>query len=172
MAEPLDSAARRKKAQQNAAEDEHFRDYLKTKLPLSNTELDGVVQELTTQVWSEIDCTTCGNCCRTLQIVVGRKDVARLARRFGITTQAFTERYLAIADDGLGYFVASPPCPFLGDDNRCTVYEDRPQACRDFPYLKDRNFRSRSLTMVESCGTCPIVFDVWELLKTRFRRTP
>jgi Fe-S-cluster containining protein len=23
-------------------------------------------------------------------------------------------------------------CQFLGDDDRCTIYEDRPQACRDF----------------------------------------
>ena len=23
-------------------------------------------------------------------------------------------------------------CPFLGDDDRCTIYDDRPRACRDF----------------------------------------
>ena len=23
-------------------------------------------------------------------------------------------------------------CPFLGGDDRCTIYDDRPQACRDF----------------------------------------
>jgi Fe-S-cluster containining protein len=23
-------------------------------------------------------------------------------------------------------------CQFLGDDDRCTIYEDRPQACRAF----------------------------------------
>lgn len=23
-------------------------------------------------------------------------------------------------------------CPFLGEDDRCTIYEDRPQACREF----------------------------------------
>ena len=23
-------------------------------------------------------------------------------------------------------------CPFLGDDDRCTIYDDRPQSCRQF----------------------------------------
>jgi uncharacterized protein len=162
----------KKHAENNANSDENFRQYLKTRLPLSNDELDGVVQGITNEVWEKLDCTTCGNCCRTLQIVVDQKDAARLARRFGITTKAFTERYLAVDQDGMGYFRASPPCPFLGDDNLCAVYEDRPRACRDFPYLHERNVRSRSYTMVDNCATCPIVFNVWERLKERFRPPP
>jgi uncharacterized protein len=157
----------RREARQNAANNETFRDYLKTRLPLSNTELDGVAQELITDVWGQIDCLSCGNCCKTLQIVVGDKDIARLARRLGITSKAFATRYVGVADDGVQHFL-STPCSFLGEGNACTVYEDRPQACRDFPYLTDRNFRSRSLTMVENCATCPIVFNVWERLKKRF----
>lgn len=38
----------------------------------------------------------------------------------------------------------SEKCPFLGDDNKCVVYSDRPKVCRDFgldpklpcPFLK------------------------------------
>lgn len=158
----------RREAQKNAGTNETFRDYLKTQLPLSNKELDGIVHTLTDEVWGQIDCLSCGNCCRSLEIVVGEKDIARLARRLGTTPKAFTETYVGVAEDGTGHLKASPPCPFLGEGNACTVYEDRPQACRDFPYLRDHNFRSRSLIMVESCATCPIVFNVWERLKTRF----
>ena len=157
----------RRAAKSNAATDETFRDYLKTRLPLSNTELDGVVQEITTEVWSQLDCLSCGNCCKTLQIVVGDKDISRLARRLGMTSSAFAAKYVGVADDGVKHFLSSP-CAFLGEGNACTVYEDRPQACRDFPYLTDRNFRSRSLITVENCAICPIVFNVWERLKQRF----
>jgi Fe-S-cluster containining protein len=30
-------------------------------------------------------------------------------------------------------------CQFLGDDDRCTIYEDRPQSCRAFQCVKDFN---------------------------------
>jgi Fe-S-cluster containining protein len=30
-------------------------------------------------------------------------------------------------------------CQFLGDDDRCTIYEDRPQACRAFECLSSFN---------------------------------
>ena len=157
----------RRYARQNEETDYRFREYLKVRLPLSNTELDGVVKVLTTQVWEQIDCLTCGNCCKTLQIVVDDKDIARLARRQGVSPQAFAKQYVGVAPDGVKHFL-STPCSFLGEGNACTVYEDRPQACRDFPYLHESNFRSRTLMMIESCATCPIVFNVWDRLKKRF----
>jgi hypothetical protein len=47
------------------------------------------------------------------------------------------------------------------------VYEDRPQACRDFPYLHTKGFRGRSLTALANATMCPIVFNVWQRLKQR-----
>lgn len=32
-------------------------------------------------------------------------------------------------------------CPFLGTDNRCTIYEDRPRACRRFECVRQFNER-------------------------------
>jgi uncharacterized protein len=155
-------------SRQQEEENYRFRDYLKLQLPMSNSELDGVVAQITHSVCAQIDCTTCANCCRTLQIVVDNRDIARLAKKRGMGRKEFTAQYVGLAEDGVQYFLSSP-CAFLGDDNRCTVYEDRPQACRDFPYLDTPHFRSRSLSMVENTATCPIVFNVWERLKRQFR---
>ncbi|MDX1934512.1 MAG: YkgJ family cysteine cluster protein [Capsulimonadales bacterium] len=159
----------RRYARHNEAEDARFAGFLKLRLDLSNAELDAIVRETTDDVWSKIDCLTCGNCCRTLQIVVDEKDVRRLARRLGITEKEFARKYVAVAEDRTKYFQATP-CPFLGEGNACSVYEDRPQACRDFPYLHEDRFRHRTITMVENCETCPIVFNVWQALKKRFPR--
>jgi len=52
------------------------------------------------------------------------------------------------------------------------VYEDRPQACRDFPYVHEPNFRSRTLSMIDNTATCPIVFNVWQQLKGRVGYRP
>ncbi len=155
-------------ARHNEAQDYRFRTFLKVRLNLSNKELDAIVQQTTDDVWKQIDFTTCANCCRTLQIIVDAKDIRRMSARLGITPQKFSQRYVQTDADGAKYF-ASTPCTFLGADNRCMVYEDRPQACRDFPYLHASDFRHRTLMMIENTAVCPIVFNVWQELKQRFR---
>ena len=63
------------------------------------------------------------------------------------------------------------PCPFL-KDNRCSVYEYRPDNCRNYPYLDKPDFTARTLSMIGRLSECPAVFEVWEELKraTGFRR--
>jgi len=155
----------------NEAEDMSFRAFLKGRLNLSNEELDAVVQETTDEVWKQIDCLKCANCCRTLQIVVDDKDIQRLAQRLKMTTQQFAKQYVE-TDQYQTQYLKSTPCSFLGEDNRCSVYEDRPQACRDFPYLHAEGFRQRTFMMIDNTAVCPIVFNVWQQLKERlkFRR--
>lgn len=152
----------------NEAEDFRFRVKLKGHIDLSDKELDAIVRETADEIWKQIDCTTCANCCKTLQVVVDNKDIARLAARFNLSPRAFSKRYIRVAEDTTK-IIASTPCPFLGEDNRCTVYEDRPKACRDFPYLHEDHFRSRSLGMIINASLCPIVFNVWQALKQRFK---
>lgn len=159
----------RRYARHNVAEDSQFAGFIKLRLDLSNTELDAIVRETTEDVWSKIDCLSCGNCCKTLQIIVDDRDIKRLARRLNLSPREFETRYTRTAEDRSRY-LASSPCPFLGEGNACQVYEDRPQACRDFPYLHDAAFRHRMLTMLENLETCPIVFNVWQSLKRRFPR--
>jgi Fe-S-cluster containining protein len=150
----------------NEAQDYRFRTFLKVECDLSNKKLDSIVQETTDEVWRQIDCTTCANCCKTLQIIVDDADIRRLSARLGMSFPSFSKKYVLVAEDKTKYF-ASTPCVFLGADNRCTVYEDRPQACRDFPYLHSDGFRNRTFMMIDNCNTCPIVFNVWQRLKSR-----
>ena len=157
----------RRYARANEPEDNQFRAFLKHQLPISNGELDALVVGTTREVWSKIDCLACGNCCRTLQVVIDDTDIARLSTRLQLSTREFRSRFVATAPDGVKFFSRSP-CPFLGDNNACSVYEDRPQSCRDFPYLLDPGFRRRSIATLENVATCPIVFNVWQSLKRRF----
>jgi len=158
-------------ARHNAGEDLAFRAFLKGRLNLSNKELDAMVQETTDEVWKQIDCLACGNCCRTLQIVVDDKDIQRLSQRLKMTPQQFSRQYVE-TDSSRTHYLKSTPCSFLGEDNRCSVYADRPQACHDFPYLHAADFRQRTLMTIDNTAVCPIVFNVWQQLKERlkFRR--
>ena len=150
----------------NEAEDGRFATFIKTRLGLPGSELDAVVREVADSVWSGIDCLTCGNCCKSLQIVVDDGDIARLSIRLGTTAGEFKRKYVARAPDGAQHF-KSAPCPFLGEGNACTLYDDRPQACRDFPYLHAGNFKERTLVTWENAAMCPIAFNVWQRLKVR-----
>ncbi len=148
-------------------EDENwrFRTYVKHRLEMEDEALDAVVQETTDAVWSKIDCTQCAHCCRTLQVVVDHQDAARLAKRLGMRVPEFKRRYMKYDEHKEGYFAAMP-CPFL-KENVCSVYEDRPKACRDFPYLHEPRFRTRMIMFIENTAVCPIVYNTCEQLKSR-----
>ena len=157
----------RRSLRQSEREDARFAERVKSQLNLSNADLDAAVKETADAVWARLDCLDCGNCCKSLQIVVDERDLSRLAKKLGISAGEVRKKYVARAEDSTLHFKTSP-CPFLGEDNACGVYEDRPQACRDFPYLHAGNFRSRVYVTWENAAICPIAFNVWQKLKARF----
>ena len=91
------------------------------------------------------DCSKCpGYCCSYPLIEVTRSDIARLARHHGLDYEAAEERFTLYDRDekvrGLRkrkdeYF--GSVCRFFDPkERRCTVYEARPEACRDYPYAR------------------------------------
>ena len=70
-------------------------------------------------------------------------------------------RYLRTDEDGDIVF-QSMPCPFLGDDNYCSIYESRPKACREYPHTDRKKFYQIYKLSVKNAYTCPIVFEVLE----------
>lgn len=148
-----------------------FRTFLKCSSRWSGRRLDSLVREILAEVTAEIDCTACGNCCREMGAAVDSDDIERLARRVGITPEEFEERHVAADNEDGEKFMPETPCPFLGD-NLCTVYEDRPTVCREFPHLHKDDFWTRLLGVVSNTAMCPIVFNVYEELKRRTKWRP
>ena len=75
----------------------------------------------------------------------------------------FIEIYLRRDEEG-DYVVQRLPCPFLGDDNYCGIYDVRPSDCERFPYTdEDVLFKKANITLKNS-SFCPIVFYVLENL--------
>ncbi len=54
----------------------------------------------------------------------------------------FIQTYLVVDEDG-DFVVNTKPCPFLGDDNFCSIYEQRPSDCQRFPYTDEDVFIKR-----------------------------
>lgn len=77
---------------------------------------------------------------------------------------AFIEKYLRLDDDG-DYVVQSSPCPFLGSDNFCGIYEVRPSDCARYPYTDEDVLLKRPQLTLKNSTVCPAVYYVLEKLE-------
>lgn len=146
-----------------------FRAYLK-ELPFPSRAIDQATHHALRQVSARIDCTRCANCCREKQPLLGTGDIRRLARATGLTLTSFKTRYLKAAPGSIkGLVFKKRPCPFLKQD-LCTVYNSRPQDCRSYPHLDRPDFVQRTGQAIANYGECPIVFNVYEILKNKLAR--
>ncbi|AGI47973.1 Uncharacterized protein family (UPF0153) [Thermoplasmatales archaeon BRNA1] len=85
----------------------------------------------------EFPCEMCGKCCHQPNIIIRPDEVERVCAAAGTDLYTFMTQYVYQTGDGRILFNkrAGEPCRFLGKDNRCTIWKDRPQICDDFPYL-------------------------------------
>lgn len=75
----------------------------------------------------------------------------------------FIETYLRVDEDG-DFVVKSSPCPFLGADNFCSIYEERPSDCRRFPYTDEDVILKRPNLSLKNASFCPITYLVLDRL--------
>ncbi|MCL2333549.1 MAG: YkgJ family cysteine cluster protein [Candidatus Methanoplasma sp.] len=79
-------------------------------------------------------CEMCGKCCRQPNILVLPEEVDRISSAAKIPLHEFVSKYLVRTSDGRMLFAKTDPCAFLSVDNKCKIWKDRPEVCRDFPY--------------------------------------
>ncbi|HBG04590.1 MAG: hypothetical protein A2075_21305 [Geobacteraceae bacterium GWC2_58_44] len=156
-------------SQQRDDENWDFRCFLK-RADLSVAKIDSIVHELYREVSAQIDCTLCGNCCKVMQPELTAGDAKKLASQHELATNDFQARFLHDNEDGKGFIFNAQPCPFL-QNNRCSVYDNRPRDCRSYPHLHKRDFVFRMNQAYSNCSICPIVFNVYERLKQALWRT-
>jgi len=88
------------------------------------------------------DCERCpAYCCSYPVIEVTKKDLRRLAKHFGLSLEQAVKKLTKRNSEGKKRVLRhrsdehfGSVCRFLDRDTRaCTVYDARPQICRDFP---------------------------------------
>ncbi len=131
--------------------------------------LDEQVHDLHEKVFDEINCLECANCCRSLGPRVTDADVQRIAAFQRIKPSVFVERYLVVDEDG-DFVFRSMPCPFLGSDNYCAIYDVRPKACREYPHTDRRRVYQVFSLMLKNSPVCPAVFEILERLRKDIKR--
>lgn len=91
---------------------------------------------------SLFNCSRCpAYCCSYPVIELGKRDLRRLAKHFALSLEAATKKFTKRDPNGKKRIMRhrddehfGSVCRFLDrETRRCTVYEARPQICRDFP---------------------------------------
>lgn len=129
------------------------------------SDLDARFHEAHERVFEKIDCLECANCCKTTSPIFRDVDVRRIAGKLKMSESRFIDNYLRMDEDH-DWVLKSSPCFFLGHDNKCSIYEFRPQACREYPHTNRKKMvQILDLTERNAC-LCPAVADiVLELIK-------
>ncbi len=148
-------------AAEREIENDDFRVFIKMH---GRTDIDEVMHHLNDSITPQIDCTQCGNCCKSLMIGVTQAETLALAKRLNEPVEAVKEKYLEISEQGQ-IFINTMPCHFLGG-TKCTIYEDRFSDCREFPHLHKDGFSTRLFSTLMNYAICPIIFNVVEQLKS------
>ncbi|NND93589.1 MAG: YkgJ family cysteine cluster protein [Flavobacteriales bacterium] len=133
---------------------------LKKKLKkLKPRQLDKSMHEGHNRAFSCIDCLQCANCCKTTGPLFTDKDIERISSKLKMSQLDFIGSYLRQDEDG-DMVLQKVPCPFLGVNNYCDIYEFRPKACREYPHT-DRAKQHQILDLTfKNAEICPAVEDI------------
>lgn len=147
-------------------EKEHRKFYLKLKRR-PPPGLDREVEKLDEEAFTAINCLDCANCCKTISPVFKERDITGISSQLGLRPGEFVERYLYIDKDG-DYVLKAIPCPFLQSDNRCSIYEVRPAACKGYPHTGSLPLSRSWELVIRNSAICPAVFDITERLRKKY----
>lgn len=129
---------------------------LKQKKP---KDLDPSFHNLHEKAFQKIDCLQCANCCKTTSPIFRDVDVKRISKVLRMKEQQFVDQFLVRDSDG-DLVLQSSPCYFLGDDNKCSIYEHRPLACREYPHTDRKNMYQILELTQRNTLICPAVAKV------------
>lgn len=140
--------------------------FLKRLRKLKGGKVDELFFESHQKVFSCIDCLDCAHCCTSTGPLFSSKDIERISKSLKMKPGRFVEQYLRIDEDG-DYVLQELPCPFLGADNYCGIYEVRPKACREYPHTDHDKMQQQFKILKKNVEICPAAFYVLEDVKSQ-----
>jgi uncharacterized protein len=147
-------------------------------------------------------------CCRNVDMFLYPYDVLRLKNSLGVNSEKFVREYVNLVKGDNPFFPSlmlklledeEKLCPFLNDDG-CSVYEDRPSACRTYPleravdrssdrgrhkefyfltnhsyclgHFEDNSFTVKEWTRNQRIDQFNLMNDLWAEIDTLFASNP
>ncbi|MBT8258049.1 MAG: YkgJ family cysteine cluster protein [Bacteroidia bacterium] len=131
-------------------------------------DLDRLMVEFHSEEFERTDCLDCANCCKTTGPLFTDKDIGRIAKAFKMKPGKFIDNYLRL-DEENDYVLQQVPCSFLESDNKCSIYDIRPKACREFPHTDRKKFHQINHLTLKNVAICPAAFNIVERMKQNIK---
>jgi Fe-S-cluster containining protein len=131
--------------------------------------LNKTVAQIDKEVWQEVDCLTCANCCKTMTPTYKPADIKRISAHLKMTPKQFFDKWLWKDEESGDVVNYSTPCQFLGSDNKCSIYEVRPADCVGFPHHNKKPFALYDHVFTDNLHRCPATLRMVEKLNEHFK---
>lgn len=130
--------------------------------------IDKTTPEVEKEVWKEIDCLSCANCCKKMTPTFTKTDLKRISAHFGQTPDEFRKQWLT-KDRNKDLVNKNQPCQFLNlKDNKCSIYAIRPVDCAGFPHLSKKKWVEYAHVHKQNIDYCPATFRMVEKIIERY----
>ena len=130
-------------------------------------DLDLIAEEIDKEVWQDINCLACSNCCRNMTPTFTFQDLKRIASHFRMSIPDFKKKWLYKNKKG-EWMNRSQPCQFLDlKTNKCSIYAIRPEDCAGFPHLTKKKTVEYIHVHKQNIQFCPATFKMVEKMIER-----
>ena len=133
-----------------------------------NKEVDSAFEEFHEEAFESIDCLNCANCCKTTSPIFRDIDIKRISKKLKVKEKEFINSNLRMDQDG-DYVLKTSPCLFLDTDNTCSIYEDRPLACREYPHTNRKNMYQIFDLTLRNSEVCPAVVTILDQVNLKYK---
>jgi Fe-S-cluster containining protein len=132
--------------------------------------LDQLTAVAEREIWNEVSCLNCANCCKVMTPTYTLKDMKRISLHLGITVQQFKDKWL-YKEEGTGDWInRNTPCQFLDiKTNMCTIYEVRPADCAGFPHLPKMKMVGYMHIHKQNLEYCPATYRMVEKMMEKLK---
>jgi Fe-S-cluster containining protein len=138
--------------------------------PPSN--LDRLTPVIEKEVWQDIDCLSCANCCKKMSPTFTKKDISRISTHLQMSEEAFKEKWLYFEEKEGDWMNKKQPCQFLDKKtNMCSIYSVRPADCAGFPHLSKKKMVDYIHVHKQNIEYCPATLSMVEKLKAVIQQT-
>ena len=135
--------------------------------------------ELLKSLQESFVCKLCGECCKQESIAFTEADIINVSQKKNLSSTEFIETYhlssIKIPGDLEFYRLTIGElgvCPFCSDQ-RCTIYDARPQVCRGFPFLTPENVQNafKMNNVIKLGSNCKTAIEQMERFYSKVPRT-
>ncbi|HEY8399302.1 MAG TPA: YkgJ family cysteine cluster protein [Flavihumibacter sp.] len=128
--------------------------------------IDSITPVIEKEVWEEVDCLTCANCCKKMSPTFTNKDLKRISAHLNMTVEAFKKKWLYYDKKDGDWMNVKQPCQFLDlKTNMCGIYEVRPADCAGFPHLSKKKAIDYMHVHKQNIEYCPATYKMVEKMK-------